>query len=152
MIERYKNSTSNCFYCEQPHWSDECHNLSTLQERKEKGKGRCYVCLHPGHVMAKCKVEKPCYHCKENESHHRSLCPKLFKKKKPPYNSVFTANTAPPFAEDCGEGQSMLAAGEQVIMQTALIKAMDSGQSKSEITRVPMDTGSPRTYITEKIV
>ena len=78
--------------------------------------------------------------------------PKLFKKKKPPYNSVFTANTAPPFVEDCGEGQSMVAAGEQVIMQTALIKAMDAGQSKSEITRVPMDTGSQRTYITEKIV
>ena len=29
---------------------------------------------------------------------------------------------------------------------------MDPGQSKSEITRVLMDTGSQRTYITEKIV
>ena len=77
--ERYKNTTPNCFYCEQPHWSDECHNFSTLQERKEKAKGRCYICLHPGHVMAKCKIEKPCYHCKEKESHHRSLCPRLFK-------------------------------------------------------------------------
>ena len=71
--ERYKNTTPNCFYCEQPHWSDECHNFSTLQERKEKAKGRCYICLHPGHVMAKCKVEKPCHHCKEKESHHPSL-------------------------------------------------------------------------------
>ena len=64
----------------------------------------------------------------------------------------FTANTTPPLVEDCGEGQSMLAAREQVIMQTALIEAMDLGQSKSEITRVLMDTGSQRTYITEEIV
>ena len=150
--ERYKNTTPNCFYCEQPHWSDECHNFSTLQERKEKAKGRCYICLHPGHVMAKCKVGKSGYHCKEKESHHRSLCPKFLKRKKPPSNSVFRANTAPPLVEDCNEGQSMLAAGEQVILQTVIIEAMDPGQSKSEITRVLMDTGSQRTYITEEIV
>ena len=81
-----------------------------------------------------------------------SLCPKLFKKKKPPSNSVFTANTAPPLVENCSEGQSMLAAGEQVIIQTALIEAMDPVQSKSDITRVLLDTGSQRTYITEEIV
>ena len=75
--------------------------------------------------MAKCKFEKPCYHCKKKDSYHRSLCPKLFKEKRPPSNSVFTANTAPPLVEDCSEGQSMFPAGEQVIMQTALIEAMN---------------------------
>ena len=30
--ERYQKPTPNCFYCEKPHWSDECHILSTLQE------------------------------------------------------------------------------------------------------------------------
>ena len=38
--KRYKKPTPNCFYCEQLHWSDECNNVSTLQERKEKVKGR----------------------------------------------------------------------------------------------------------------
>ena len=46
----------------------------------------------------------------------------------------------------------MLAAEKQVIMQTALIEAVDLGQSKSEITRVLMDTGSQRTHITKEIV
>ena len=110
--DRYKKPTPNCFYCKQPHWSDEWHNVSTLQERKEKSKGRCYISLHPGHVMAKCKAEKPCYHCKEKEGHHRSLCPRLFKQKKPPSNSISKANSAPPLVEDCGEGQSMFAAGD----------------------------------------
>ena len=92
--------------------------------------------------MVKCKVEKPCYQCKKKENHHQSLCPKLFKEKKPPSNSVFTANTASPLVEDCSKGQSMLTAAEQVIMETILIEAMDLSQSKSEITRVLMDTGS----------
>ena len=111
--EGYKKPTPNHFYCKQLHWSDECRTISTLQEQKEKAKGRCFICLYPGHVMAKCKVEKPCYHYEEKESHHRSLCPKLFKQKKPLSNSVFTANTAPPLTEDCDEGQSILAAGNK---------------------------------------
>ena len=39
----------------------------------------------------------------------------------------------------------MFSAGEQVILQTALTEEIDPGQSKSEITRVLMDTGSQRT-------
>ena len=80
------------------------------------------------------------------------MCPRLLQQKIPPSNSVFTANTAPPLVEDCAEGQSILAAGEQVIIQTALIEAIGPDQSKSEITRILMDTGSQRTYITEEIV
>ena len=111
--ERYQKPTPNYFYCEKPHWSDESHNVLTLQERKQKAKGRCNICLHPGQVMAKCKVEKPCYHCKENESHHRSLCSRQFKQIKPPSISVFIANTSLPLLEACRGGQSMLAAEEQ---------------------------------------
>ena len=95
---------------------------------------------HNGEV--ECKVEKSCFHFKEKESDHRSLCPRLFKQKKPQSNSVFTANTAPRLVEDCDEGKSLLTAGEQVIIQTALIKAMDPDQSKSEITRVLMKKSS----------
>ena len=105
--------------------------------------------LHPGHVMVKYKVEKPCYHCKEKKSHHRRLCPRLINRKNPPPNSF---STAPPLVECCAQGQSMLSAGEQVIMQTALFEAMDQDKSKSEITRVLRDTGSQRTYITEEII
>ena len=45
----------------------------------------------------------------------------------------------------------MLAAEEQLILQTALIEAMDPDQSKSNITGVLMDTESQRTYITKEI-
>ena len=99
--------------------------------------------------MAKCKVKKPCYHCKEKKSHHRRLYPGLFKHRKPPSNSVFTANIVPPLVGDCDEGQAMLA-WEQVITQAALFEAMDPDQSKSNITRILMDTGSQRNILLKK--
>ena len=45
----------------------------------------------------------------------------------------------------------MLAAGEQVIMQTVLMEAMDPDKSTSESTRIMMDTGGQTTYVTEEI-
>ena len=51
--------------------------------------------------------------------------------------------------EDCDEGQSILAAREQEIIQTVLIEAMEPDQSKSEITRIFMSTCSKKTYIKE---
>ena len=37
-------------------------------------------------------------------------------------------------------------------MQIVSMEAMDPDQSKSEITKVLMDTGSQRTYITQEII
>ena len=51
--------------------------------------------------------------------------------------------------EDCDEEQSILAAREQEIIQTVLIEAMEPDQSKSEITRIFMNTCSKKTYIKE---
>ena len=98
--------------------------------------------------MAKYKVEKPCYHCKEKKSHHRRLGPRLINRKNPPPNSF---STAPPLVECCAQGQSRLSAGEQAIMQTALFEAMDQDKSKSKITRFLRGTGSQRTYILKKL-
>lgn len=49
------------------------------------------------------------------------------------------------------EEEGLLSAGENVIMQTALIEVMDQEELRSEVTRVLMDTRS-RTYVTEELV
>ena len=46
----------------------------------------------------------------------------------------------------------MLAAGWYVVPQTPLVEATTTDQMLSEVIRVLMDTGSSRTYVTEKIV
>ena len=50
------------------------------------------------------------------------------------------------------EEMMMLATGEHIVMQTALAEATSTDQMVSEVTRVLMDTGSSRTYVTEKNV
>ena len=50
------------------------------------------------------------------------------------------------------EKARMLSAEEHVVIQTALVEAMSIDRLASEVTRVLMDMGSSRTYITEDIV
>ena len=61
-----------CVYCGQPHWSDECIKFSTLQVRREKLKGCCFVCLKKGHVSRNYDKETTCAHCGRKRHHHRS--------------------------------------------------------------------------------
>ena len=46
----------------------------------------------------------------------------------------------------------MISAGEQVIMQTALVETDNTDQTRKYITRIIMDTGSQRTYISQDMV
>ena len=47
---------------------------------------------------------------------------------------------------------TVFAAGRHVVPQTLLLEAATTDQVLSEVTRVLMDTGSSRTYVTEEIV
>ena len=90
--EKNQKPSPKCLYCKRYHWSDEYRTVSTLRKQKEKSKGRCYICLHPVHVMIKWKVEKPCFHCKEKGKHRRSLCPTLFPTNYIGQNNAMTVN------------------------------------------------------------
>ena len=56
--------TMGCFYCQRKdHWSDQCKAYPTVESRKAKIKGNCFICLKPNHLLKDCKVNKPCFHC-----------------------------------------------------------------------------------------
>ena len=99
-------------------------------------KGKCFICLRIGHKIKDCKVEKPYFHYGQVKNHHRSLCPKNFG------------------IEMRQQSSSMLLSYEEkVIMQTATIVVSNKNTRIPTIkTRILMDTGSQRTYVTEEIV
>ena len=68
-------------YCAKRHWSDECPQYQTINERKQQLKDICFRCLKVGHVSKECKQNKMCVHYGEFNIHHRSLCPKKFRSK-----------------------------------------------------------------------
>ena len=71
-----------CRYCDGNHWSDQCAEFSTVEDRKQRIKDSCYICLKKGHIAFKCLRKKQCIYCGNSNHHHRSLCPKKFHRKR----------------------------------------------------------------------
>ena len=108
MNEKFQSSKPRCIYCKKPHWSEECRTVSTLQARRENVKGKCYICLQPGHFKINCKVMKPCFHCKTANIHHRSLRPSLFGTPETTSNKILTSNVAEPDREPADNNETSL--------------------------------------------
>ena len=73
-----KKTTRKCRYCDGDHWTDECPRYTTVETRKNKIKGSCYICLKRNHIARVCPKDTTCIYCRRLNHHHRSLCPKQF--------------------------------------------------------------------------
>ena len=73
-----KKTTRNSRYCDGDHWNDECLRYTTVETRKNKLKGSCYICLKRNHVARVCPKDTTCIFCRRLNHHHRSLCLKQF--------------------------------------------------------------------------
>jgi hypothetical protein len=134
-----------CLFCKREnHWSDECRQFKTSQERKERIKNRCNICLKLDHRTIHCNDKRVCFHCEETGKHHRSICPTKF----PPGVSAPRKELKEKI-EDKRSEQVLVASGEGVILQTALATVKNSTIVTK--VRVLLDTGSHRTYITENL-
>ena len=105
--------------------------------------------MKPNHLLKDCKVSKPCFHCLfSTGNHHRSLCPKKF-------SSIEESETLAMFTDPLMATEtesSLLVSGEQVLMQTALADTVNLDTSKKQYTRLLLDCGSQRTYISQDLV
>ena len=131
-----------CVYCGQPHWSDECTKFSTLQARREKLKGYCFVCLRKGHVSRNCDKETTCAHCGRKRHHHRSLCPKLFTNSEESRHETELSSV-----EQASDGPKKMVTSVLMQTATAVVRNVDKGSSSK--IRLILDSGSQRTYITK---
>ena len=70
--------TRPCVFCTGDHWNDLCEKYKTAEERKQRLKWNCYICLLSGHRAFECvsniQGKQKCYYCKTRNHHHRSLC------------------------------------------------------------------------------
>ena len=81
----------SCTYCHQDHSSHTCTTVVDVSSRRQilKRAGRCFVCLHKGHLAHECHSGSKCHNCKGQ--HHSSLC---------------TAKSGPPVQADSGRPSS----------------------------------------------
>ncbi|CAG2197218.1 unnamed protein product [Mytilus edulis] len=154
-----------CRFCQGKHWSDQCPKYKTIDERKAQLKGSCYKCFRNTHKSAECKKGKLCVHCGVLNSHHRSLCPKKFG---PGLTSVHLSEEYDHSSSGLSSGveQSLTSLSEQretasenvlissseiVLMQTAKVEVSNPNDSLKQTTRLLFDSGSQRTYISQKL-
>ena len=60
------------------HWSEQCVKFAIIEDRKQKIKDSCYLCLKKGHTAFKCLRNKTCFYCGRITHYHKSMCPKKF--------------------------------------------------------------------------
>ena len=145
-----KLNNLKCVFCSRSHWSDECSEYTTQHARMEKPRGSCFKCLQKGHVAKDFQRQRTCFHCGRN-NHHRSLCPNLFTAEDQPSESGLQSVHTPSIQEETKGKAATVACGNQVLMQTASTTALNTSGDQSVPVRMILDSGSQRTYITQKL-
>ncbi|XP_078364115.1 uncharacterized protein LOC144648427 [Oculina patagonica] len=130
-----------CAYCRNEHYSASCGVVRDTAQRRsilERDK-RCFNCLRFDHETKECTNPKKCRHCQQR--HHQSICSTLDqgKPKEVSAEEMKTTTTV-----------SNKAKGT-VLLQTAKAVAVNDFNSKTARVRILLDTGSQRTYVTNRL-
>jgi len=93
------------------------------------------------------KVTKRAFICGELYVHHRSLCPKRF----PLSTSLSLVVHEVKLLSKVSEEKGLMSMNEMVMMQTALTDVINTETNESHPVRLPMDSGSHRSYVSEAL-
>ena len=144
-----KQGNKICRFCNGNHWSDECRRYETAEERKQRIRGSCYICLKQGHKVGECGLKKACAHCGQVGNHHRSLCLQKFGATN--REGAHLVEELPVQEDSSINENALLSSGEMVLMQTATADISNPVDGQIQNARMLLDSGSQRTYITEAL-
>lgn len=131
---RRKRMKLSCIFCNGSHFNDQCEKYKTSADRKAMIRNRCYQCFRSGHSIQNCRSQRQCFHCKERGKHNRALCPNQFPSQEKTSTLSATNN----------KGDTAL--------QTAVTIASKDGDTFHQVKcRILFDSGSQRSYVTQKI-
>lgn len=149
----FENRKIVCKFCEKEHFSDLCLTFKTLEQRKERTKNLCQICLRDGHESKTCNNTKSCFYCKKKKSHHQSLCPDKFgttnfsqsakgeretKRKEPASNPTATT--------------TCLTQQRKKISSLTYAEVTMVGVGTEQSTLAVLDMGSDTSYITQEYI
>ena len=144
-----KKFSTNCRICGVLHWSDECTKYTIAKTRKQRIKGSCYICLKQGHIANDCPKRISCFHCGKWSHHHRSLCTQKFGTV--PREQANLAEEQSSQDEVLNIENNRISSGEMVLVQIARADINNPDNGFKQNTRMLLDSGSQRTYITESL-
>lgn len=166
-----------CHFCKiaGEHRSFECPVYKTVASRKERLGSVCYICLKKNHFSSQCPTRGKfvCFTCK-SEKHNSSLCPEAemnSKRKKvhePKGSLTASQRKTEPAAKETvqvtvdpviqqayqqaeSEFTSLCEGNEDVAMQTVVTTVRNPETLSEVMASVLLDSGSKRTYISERV-
>ena len=160
---RFKQSSQHCTFCHGNHVTAGCHVVTNIQERRNilRRNGRCFLCLRKsGHLAKDCDASIKCFNCRGN--HHVALCDKgksgtYQGKVENSFRRGSNANICRQTPENvqssgtfCGVNTEESTA-KGILLQTAFVVAKNPQDPSRKVKlRVILDSGSQRSYISEK--
>ena len=154
--------TQTCCYCQQSHSATRCELVKTEDERRRilREAGRCFNCLRRGHLARQCRSKSRYNHC--SGQHHTSICQKSRSgptaQKGQGSGEVLPATQPPsvmnPTASAFQPTTPVLwtTSNQGVLLQTAQVMVFNPDDPQcSKRVRVVFDSGSQRSYITERL-
>ena len=123
-----------CEFCLGEHQAVACSKYETVSDREMvlRKYNRCYGCLKRGHMLKQCNSAKVCKKCNKDK-HHETICGGTNE----PTGVINTALSRSPTAA--------------IAYQTVKAKLQPVNGGKSVTCRVLLDSGSARSFISEKL-
>ena len=150
-----------CCYCGNSHQSSSCRTVPDIDQRRQclLKMGRCFVCLRRGHKGIDCRSSLKCSICQGR--HHLSICPrpKQANNSQPgtspsvPASQNSSQTVQAPAVNGRSSTMSMyVSTNTPILLQTARVKVNAPNREFPVIdTRIVFDSGSQRSYISNKI-
>ena len=146
------SNSPKCVFCRLSHASSKCNKVTDVHARTNilRKAARCFLCLQQGHRQSECQSRYKCNQC--NKRHHISIC--LSREYRPTENTVEN----PPETDQGGVTTSTTGTTtttsvykNSILLQTATAHVSDVENQENATARIMFDTGSQRSYITEKL-
>ena len=139
-----------CLYCnEEGHFPSKCSKVSNHKSLKDilRKKGRCFICLDSRHIAKNCRANYVCKRCNKGK-HHISICEAASSGREQRKESGGKES------EEKGDGFVGHTGCDQqgILLQTARAQVYSVEDTSAEVsTRILFDSGSQRSYISEKV-
>eukprot|EP00795_Rhopilema_esculentum_P000685 gene685-10393_t len=147
LVNETQSGTVQCTFCKGRHKTNDCKVITNRTARMSilRKEGRCFICLRKGHLAFNCVSKNLCYNC--NGRHHISLCQKGRQQTKPMKSQETESGTHREETTNC-----FVESKPSILLQTAQAEVYNpANPGRKIIARIIFDSGSHRSYITERL-
>ena len=142
-----------CTFRKQDHKSVDCVVVTNVGERKDiRKQGRCFICLKRSHIARNCDSKRSCSNC--SQRHHPSLC----MANETPASDNSVAGVSQPSTQGSRQPSSAVSmyveSRTSILLQTCIAFASNPTSVQppdKHFVRIILDSGSRKTYITQKL-